>query len=347
VLHTLNASYCSHNYCSIKLVKAGVISAIQSHPIPYADLECILDTLLRHPKSKRAAAAEGHASSTKGGPKEGSSGRHGAQPTKQSTERLNVLAMDLGLTSAKNTPSLTEDDRVDLGTFDELTRCQALIHQVLGVEEEIVNKETWNYDTSLQLSTLARLGNKIPFRRPVGSMPMSAPSASAKGKERAWSDTEKRKDQSSAHYPRKKRSVYSMLPGESTGGSLAQPADPLPAMTRPEQAKTFEQLFPVLYPNLFGDGADHHCTYRSTLFDVLRKDCQNQTTQDLSSMVCYFQENQSLTNWQVFCLVLLFIIPSDFGLQSHLRSVLDQIRRPPVRPLHLLLKQLPRHQLQA
>jgi hypothetical protein len=57
--------------------------------------------LLRHPKSKRAAAAEGHASSTKGGPKEGSSGQDGAQPTKQSTERLNVLAMDLGLTSAE------------------------------------------------------------------------------------------------------------------------------------------------------------------------------------------------------------------------------------------------------
>jgi hypothetical protein len=285
--------------CSIKLVQAGVLPAIQSHPIPYADVQCILDTLFHNPNSKSAAVDA--PSSSQGGP---SSSQHDKETATKNTERLNVLAMDLGLTSAENTPSLSEEDRVDLATFDELTRCQALIQHVLGIVENSVDTQTWNCDTSTQLATLARLGNKIPFGTPgekTASTPTSAPlaPASAKGKEREMSDKGKGKEKSSDHEPQLQKPGYALLPGQSGEAPMDQKAvvDPLPAMERPEQTTKFQDLFPNVYADHFGEEADHYCAYRTALFDVLRQDYQRNTTQHLSRTLCDLSEKPTTENF--------------------------------------------------
>ena len=119
-----------------------------------------------------------------------------------SLERLMELAIDLDLV-APPTPILTEEDRQDLALFDRLTQAQAQIEQVKGIEAEVVESETWNYDAAIQLGTLATTLKKIPFAsrpalfdlRPTAS----DPPPSKKGKERAEGHS-------------KKRAIYHMLP---------------------------------------------------------------------------------------------------------------------------------------
>ena len=111
-----------------------------------------------------------------------------------SFERLMDLAIELDLV-APATPNLTEEDRQDLALFDQLTQAQAQIQRIKGVEAEVVESETWNYDAAIQLGTLATTLKEIPFSsRPVlFDLPPtpSDPPPSKKGKKRAEGNSTK------------------------------------------------------------------------------------------------------------------------------------------------------------
>jgi len=81
---------------------------------------------------------------------------------KSRDDLIEQLALDLNIISPES-PLLTDEDRKDLYLFDELTRAQIQINQILGVEAEIVEQETWNHDTSDQLYSLSQSTQSVPF----------------------------------------------------------------------------------------------------------------------------------------------------------------------------------------
>jgi hypothetical protein len=116
------------------------------------------------------------------------------------------LASQLDLITPK-TPLLSAEDRLDLALLDKLTQIHTRLQQVLGLETEIADTETWNFNAATQLLSLANQISRIPFygRTEVfdlepTSVAQSAPAASsAKGKGRLEDEP-------------KKRSIYHMLP---------------------------------------------------------------------------------------------------------------------------------------
>ena len=143
-------------------------------------------------------------------------------------DRLTNLARLLDLTSPDNTLVLSQQDRLDLALFDSLTRSQAGLELVLGVEAETVEAETWNYQTATQLAHLAQVTGEIPFGTraelfdltssqsvgatgPQPSTPSATaiPSATATPSARA-----KGKQREGAVLPAK-RSVYDILPRDA------------------------------------------------------------------------------------------------------------------------------------
>jgi hypothetical protein len=115
--------------------------------------------------------------------------------------------------SAKHIP---EKYRVDFALYEELTRTQTQVHQLMGLEQELLESAKWNYDTSLQLIRLATLRDEIPFgtRSELFDLKPTAldPPFSRKGKERE-------------HIKPKKRAIYHILPSDANKDNTAEPGE--------------------------------------------------------------------------------------------------------------------------
>ena len=230
------------------------------------------------------------------------------------------LAADLDLIAPGDPSVLEEDEWTDLAVFDNLTCVQAQLEQMLGVEAEIVDAETWNYETSSALTVLAHEKGEIPFGtraecvdlKPTASIYSAAatpsasthsaaadistsatPTASGKGKERA-----------DPQMP-KKQSVYHMFPMDvyndwlSASGNffffflflLAESSDgagnPLPAMKPAAHVRKLDEVVSNIFPELLGDGSPHHCIYRQHLLNILKADLKKQMSEYLSGEWCW------------------------------------------------------------
>lgn len=49
-----------------------------------------------------------------------------------------------------------------------------------------------------------------------------------------------------------------------------------------QNPKSFEELFPVIFPDLYGPDASHHCVYRDHLFDFMKVDFQSFSTENIA-----------------------------------------------------------------
>jgi hypothetical protein len=151
----------------LQLRKDGVISA--ANPIPSADIDRLINLILdkgEKPTSKGKARDPGPHPSSSNDVVAGSkpSGLDERPPPPGERDLQELLALDLDLISPEN-PLLSQQDRVDLAVFDQLTRSQAQIHQLLGVEVGIVDEQTWNHNATIQLINLAQASERIPFGR--------------------------------------------------------------------------------------------------------------------------------------------------------------------------------------
>jgi len=142
-------------------------------------------------------------------------------PLEQLFDRMNEPAFELDLISP-DSPLLSEDNRKDLSLFDVLNRSHIQLQQLLGLEAEIVEREAWNHDTSVQLIRLSETTKMVPFgtsselfdlrpTEPAAEFGQELPilSASKKGKEK--------------EAPQGRRSIFNLLPENSKDAWLGDP----------------------------------------------------------------------------------------------------------------------------
>jgi hypothetical protein len=77
-------------------------------------------------------------------------------------DHLASLAVNVGILSPEN-PHLGPADFEDLAMVECLTSTMAYLEHSLGIEHEVVESETWNYDATVELLELAKRLGCIPF----------------------------------------------------------------------------------------------------------------------------------------------------------------------------------------
>jgi hypothetical protein len=215
---------------------------------------------------------------------------------------INQLALDLDLISPR-TPLLSDEERNDLGLLDILSRSQVQTIQLLGVETEMCEQESWNHDVSVQLGRLSDSTKKVPFctSSELFDLRPTEPPAEFSDEIPTFSASEKGK-QKETHPGERHRSIFNFLPADTREAWLGEgngtisskiislsfknsspflSVDPLPSMKIPDHARPFKTLMPMIFPELFGEGATHDCIYRDTLYDFLKHDLQTMTTKNL------------------------------------------------------------------
>ena len=162
-------------------------------------------------------------------------------PAPDVPDHLASLATDIGaLRSDRRHLSQKEVD--DLATVKALNGSMAYLERVLGIEQEVVEAESWNFDTSVELLELGKRLRRIPFGGETAKLfdvrPSFKPSqqfskSTSKGKEREIPSS----DQS--HHPRPdNRTLFNRHPMESKDSWLRKYCGASMLYSRPAFAPT-------------------------------------------------------------------------------------------------------------
>lgn len=201
------------------------------------------------------------------------------------SEELAELAVEFNLVSPDKTLIRTENDH-DLAACQNLLGTMTRLQALMAEEAETVERESWNYDTSVELIKVAQRLQQIPFGGPCTDELDLSPTMTSKGKERELPE------------PSFKRTIYNLHPakaqdvwlGEYPGKSYSLLETfilffSVPRMPINDQfTKTGDDWLAQDLPEWFGPDADHFCVYRDTCRLALKKLLQDSVTSDITSM---------------------------------------------------------------
>jgi hypothetical protein len=115
------------------------------------------------------------------------------------SDEIAALAFDFNLITL-DTRGICRDNSQDLAACQSLFNTMTKLQKLMAEEAETVERESWNYDTSVELLNVAQNLKKIPFGGGAQHLYHLAPSLRKKGKE-------------TAHRGRcSKRSIYNLHP---------------------------------------------------------------------------------------------------------------------------------------
>lgn len=122
----------------------------------------------------------------------------------------NTLANTLDPFTPDNT-TLSDDDKADLMVFDLLNQSKARLEQLIAVEVENTETETWNYEAAVQMGNLTQVMGKMPFGASSELFQLQG-TAGGKGPSRKGKERE---------VPQK-RSIFHMNPKDSKAAWLGK-----------------------------------------------------------------------------------------------------------------------------
>jgi hypothetical protein len=146
----------------VQLSDEGILS--DGDRIAAGDIDYVLDTVSRARRveemAMRAATQDPEPPSSVL-PTEPAQAEEVQQPPPTSGDEViwNRLAKALEI----DHQALSDDDKVDLMTFELLNQSQARVERLIGLEVEKTESETWNYEAAVQMLALTQSLGKMPF----------------------------------------------------------------------------------------------------------------------------------------------------------------------------------------
>ena len=161
-----------------------------------------------------------------------------------------------------------------------LNAALCFVEHMSSVEREIMEKEGWNFDTTVALLDLTQRMRRIPFGGETSTRYDVQPSTkSSKGKERETT-------------PAPKESVLSWLGDSSVEGefrivfptpfSQYFSGDPMLRMDPILPTQTFDEWLNSQFPKLFDNEKDHDCLFRVFFVEILKRQLQRGATGHLA-----------------------------------------------------------------
>ena len=201
------------------------------------------------------------------------------------SEELAELAVEFNLISPDKSVIRTENAH-DLAACQNLLGTMTHLQALMAEEAETVERESWNYDTSVELIKVAQHLHQIPFGGPCRDEYDHLPTMTSKGKEREHPK------------PCFKRTIYNLRPANAQDVWLGEYPGKfysllerfilffsVPRMPINDQfTKTGDDWLAQDLPEWFGPDADHFCVYRDNCRWALKKLLQDSVTSDITSV---------------------------------------------------------------